>query len=186
MTCVVAVARGPSVWMGADSCVSSGDSYLATICPKIWRAGGYALGAAGGGAWFTLLRQVAWPSEASEGWMLRGLPLALVAAAGRLGLTLPTKADDPHDGSALVCGCVGGAGRIWYVDSTLDVDEYVGPMAVGSGGEAARAALRALGPNAAPARAIRRALEASAAVVMNVGPPFTFLRLDPPKPPPKA
>lgn len=176
MTCIVAIADGPSVWMGADSRVSDDDSHAATSIGKLWRSGGYAIGAAGGGTWFAVLRQIAWPHVASAGWALTGLPVALRSAADRLGLQLPAAEDAPYNGCALVAGVVEGRGRIWYADSDLDVDEFGSETAIGSGGgKAARVGLRIAkgGPNAR----IRQVLEAMAAIAPDVGPPFTYLRL---------
>src|SRR5215207_7642690 len=165
MTCIVGVVHAGRTWIGADSCVSDDHSRQSTSTPKLWRAGGYLLGAAGNAAWYAVLRRVRWPAQASGGYPLSGLAGDLVAAAGELGITLPAESDGPAYGTALL----GGAGRLWYVDAQLCVDEYE-ETAAGSGGEGARCVLAARRGH--PRRRIAAALRCVASVRWDVAPPF--------------
>jgi hypothetical protein len=165
MTCIVGITSQGRTWIGADSCVSDDSERQSTRTPKLWRAGGYLIGAAGNGAWFAILRRVKWPAVASPGYITSGFVGDLVTAAGELGISMPAEEDSPGDGSALI----GGAGRLWYVDSQLCTDEHW-ESACGSGGLGARCVLQVRrGP---PKARIMAALRAVAAVRWDVAPPF--------------
>lgn len=166
MTCILGVVENGRTWIGSDSVVSDDNTRAPTLSPKLWRAGGYLVGVAGNGAWYAVVRRLKWPAVASAGWPVAGLPQALVSAAGELGLDFPAEKGTPLDGSMLV----GGAGKLWYADSDLSVDEYT-MIGAGSGDEAARAVLEAVPRGRARAR-ILRALSAVARVRFDVGPPF--------------
>ena len=172
MTAIVGIAQGGRVWMGADGCVSYGnDERAATSSSKIWRAGasgGWLIGAAGAGGWTAILRAVKWPKAADPEWPEAWLPGALLQAADSLGLELPCSDENAGEyGDALV----GGGGGLWRVDCGLDVSRY-DEAAAGSGSVAARAVLHVTG--GAPRSRIRRALEAAAAIVPGVSPPFSI------------
>lgn len=166
MTCIVGIAQGGRTWIGADACVSDDHARQSTTTPKLWRAGGYLIGAAGNGAWYAILRRVRWPSVASAGYLAATFVPDLIAAAGELGISLPVEADAPSDGAALI----GGAGRLWYVDAQLCADEYQ-ETACGSGGLGARCVLHTR-PRGTPRVRILAALGAVAAVRWDVAPPF--------------
>lgn len=178
MTCIVAISNGPSLWLGADSRVSDdSDHHQISAVPKAWRSGSFLIGAAGNGGWFSVLRQVSWPSVPTTAWLLCGLPVALRQAGDRLGLSFPAADEDAHDGAALVCCAIAGVCRVFYMDSTMDVDEYSPQTAIGSGGgKAARAALYLA--RGRPAARVRQVLEAVSHVATDCGPPFVTLRLD--------
>lgn len=170
MTAIVGIVDGSRVWLGGDSrlSVSEGGTYETTLTPKVWRAGGYLVGEAGNSAWSAVLRRVALPAVASAGYMASGWVEDLIASARALGLEFPAE-EGALDGSALIAG----AGFLWYVDSALDCYRVPGEIAIGSGGAAARGALAVMrGP---AKRRVLRALEASASVCAEVGPPFTII-----------
>ena len=166
MTAIVGIVSGGKTWMGADSCISDNNIRQSTKTPKLWRAGGYLVGAAGIGGWFAVLRRLRWPSVPSEGYMLAGFVADLLGTADQLGVELPAGKESSSDGSALV----GGAGRLWYIDSDLSVDEF-SETACGAGGEAARCVLSAC-PSGSPSSRITKALNAVAAVRWDVAGPF--------------
>lgn len=165
MTCLVGIADAGQVWLGWDSRSTGSREFSAPLTPKGWRAGGYLVAGAGNGAWFAILRAVKWPAVASAAWPLE-LPRALLQAAQGLGLTLPNEEDDSAtSGSALLAG----AGCLWYFDSDLDVGQHR-EICAGSGEAVARGVLHVL--RGRPRQRILKALEASAATVADVGPPF--------------
>ena len=170
MTCIVGIARDGRTWIGGDSCVVDAEKGMreTSLTPKVWRSGGYVIGAAGNSAWYAILRRVSWPREVSSGYPLTQLMTDLVRSADTLGIKLPCpEEDDAQDGSALI----GGAGFLWYVDSDLSVDAY-SEMSCGSGAPCARSVLSD-SPRGKPRTRILRALKATAAVKFDVGPPFT-------------
>lgn len=168
MTCIVGIVADGRTWIGADSCVSDSNTRQPTMIPKLWRAGGYLVGAAGNGGWFAMLQRLKWPSVASAGYVASGgFAVDLVTAAAQLGIDLPVESDHACDGAALI----GGAGRLWYVDAQLCASEHH-EAACGSGGEGARCVLHAR--RGTPRRRILAALGAVAAVRWDVAPPFTI------------
>jgi hypothetical protein len=168
VTCIVGAIGGRRVWLGADARLSDEGAYEITATGKLWRAGGYLLGACGNSAWYALLRRVELPRVAAEGYMLRGWAEDLLASARALGLDMPPGEDGAADGAALVAG----AGLLWYVDSDLECYRVPREIAIGSGGEVARGALYAAKGHTR--RRVGLALEAAASVRADVGPPFTI------------
>lgn len=166
MTAIVGIAREGRTWIGADSCVTDAGTRTAALTPKLWRSGGYLIGAAGNGAWYTIMRRLRWPAVASTGYMTAAVIADILNAAHELGLELPAAEESPADGAALIGGC----GRLWYVDSDLTAIEY-SEVATGSGGEGAMCALKANAVGS-PRTRILRALGAVSAVRNDVGPPF--------------
>jgi hypothetical protein len=166
MTAIIGIVHDGRTWIGADSCIVDAGIRATSLSPKVWRAGGYLLGVAGNSAWYSIVRRVRWPAVASPGYMLSGVIGDLTSAASELGLELPAAQDSPADGSMLV----GGAGKLWYVDSDLASIEYA-EVSAGSGDEGLLCALRA-NPSGSPRTRILRSLAAVASVRIDVMAPF--------------
>lgn len=166
MTAIVGIVHEGKTWIGADSMVSDDETRAPTMTRKLWRAGGYLIGAAGNSAWYAILRRMRWPTIASPGYPIAPIFADMTNAANELGLHLPAAKGDSTDGSMLIGGC----GKLFYVDSDLGVDEYE-CMAAGSGDECCRAVLHAF-PTGSPRSRILRALSAASAIRFDVGPPF--------------
>ncbi len=118
-------------WLAADSLVTNGHTVESTRSGKLFRAGPFVVGCAGDVAWHNLLRyKVDWPTKTPKS-VARWLSVELQEA-------LPRK---HADGASLVAV----DGHLYYLDSQgaffSPIDRY---MAIGSGGEAALAALAVL------------------------------------------
>lgn len=173
MTAIVAVpdVRRKRLVMGGDSAVTDDDGGLfISATPKVWRAGGYLLGAAGDGPWFAMLSAVEWPVVPAAGYPETGLVRDLRDAAKRLGI-------DDADGSALFGAMIDGAPRLWTFSSSLMVDAVPEGVfaAIGSGAAPALGALFATKSARADTR-VRLALEVAEAFRSDVRGPFTILR----------
>lgn len=174
MTAIVAVpdVRRKRLVMGGDSAVTDEDgSMFISATPKVWRAGGYLLGAAGDGPWFAMLSAVEWPAVPAAGYPSTGLVRDLRDAAKRLSI------DDSKGGYAILGAVIDDVPRIWTFDFTLMVDAVPEGAfaAIGSGAAPALGVLWATRSVRAEART-RMALEAAEAFRSDVRGPFTILR----------
>lgn len=172
MTAIVAVpdVRRKRLVMGGDSAVTDCGDVFITGTPKVRRAGGYLLGAAGDGPWFAMLSAVEWPVVPAVGYPETGLVRDLRDAAKRLGI-------DDADGAALLGAMIDGVPRIWSFHSDCMVDAVPEGVfaAIGSGAAPALGVLWATRSARAEART-RMALEAAEAFRSDVRGPFTILR----------
>lgn len=172
MTAVVAVpdARRKRLVMGGDSAVTDCGDIRISATPKVRRAGGYLLGAAGDGPWFAMLSAVEWPLVPSLGYPDVGLVRDLRDAAKRLGI-------DDADGSALLGAMIDDVPRLWSFESSLMVDAVPDGAfaAIGSGAAPALGVLFATKSGRAETR-VRLALEAAATFRTDVRGPFCVLR----------
>lgn len=172
MTCIVAVPdiRRKTLIFGGDSAVTedSGSLFI-TATPKVWRAGGYLLGSAGGGEWFTLMKAVEWPAVPSLGYPLNGLARDIRDAAKRLGL-------DGDDGWTILGAVIDDVPCLWSLDAGLMVDA-IPPNTFAAIGSGAAPALGALYERKGSAeKRVELALRAAEAFRSDVRGPFTILR----------
>lgn len=172
MTAIVAVpdVRRKRLVMGGDSAVSYDGDLRISATPKVRRAGGYLLGAAGDGSWFAMLSAVEWPAVPAVGYPELGLVRDLRDAAKRLGV-------DDADGSAILGAVIEDVPRLWTFESSLMIDAVPEGAfaAIGSGAAPALGVLWATRSARAEART-RMALEAAEAFRSDVRGPFTVLR----------
>lgn len=169
MTAIVGIVHGGKTWIGGDSCVSDSHTREVSNFKKVWKAGGYLIGAAGNGGWFAVLRHMRWPQVPSHGYINSGIVGDIIAAARALDIEIPMRGGT-EEGTGSGAILIGGCGKLWYLDSDLSVDEYT-ETAIGSGGEGAKCVLRAC-KSGTPKHRITKALEAVSAVRYDVAPPF--------------
>lgn len=172
MTCIVAVPdpKRKRLVFGGDSAVTDAGDIRISATPKVRRAGGYLLGAAGDGPWFAMLAAVEWPAVPAVGYPELGLVRDLRDAAKRLGI-------DDADGSAILGAIIDGEPRLWTFESSLMVDAVPADTfaAIGSGAAPALGALYAT-PGVRAETRVRLALEAAEAFRSDVRRPFVVLR----------
>jgi ATP-dependent protease HslVU (ClpYQ) peptidase subunit len=177
MTAIVAIADGSKVFMGADSCVSSGDLRLTLPEPKVHRLGEEMLAAACGQLRLNNLVRYAvdLPERThaeDEGYLIREAIPALQAAFKEAGFTEIDSNVQTID-SAILLGYRGGIYKIGSTFSVMRIAEYA---AIGSGAAYALGSLYQTAPfGYRPEYRIERALEAAAAFSSSVAPPFAVL-----------
>ncbi len=173
MTCIVACVEektGKFVFGGDAAVTEKRGRIFTTLTPKVRKAGGYLIGAAGESLWFAILNSMKWPVVPSLGYMEgAGFITDLYATAAKLGISEQT-----YEGDLLVAATIDGTPRLWRTDPDGSVDILpTADFAIGSGGEAARAALLVVkGPSKKRALA---ALHAAAYVRTDVRGPFTLV-----------
>lgn len=170
MTCVVAVATGRKVLLGADSLIATESEVWPAGLPKIWVAGGgkYGIGFAGELEWGDFLRyHVHWPAKTDN--LPRRLTACVKRAVKRTGIDLKKL-----DGSAIICH----AGQIYSMDSFLTVvPDTRGYLAIGQS-DLAHGVLFATNKLAlTPKRRVRLALEAAAEHSKDVRKPWVWLKV---------
>lgn len=173
MTCIVACVdeqKGKLVFGGDSAVTEKRGRIYSTTTPKVRRAGGYLIGAAGESLWFALLNSMRWPVVPSIGYMEGpGFINDLYSAASKLGLS-----ETDIEGDLLVGAAIEGSVRLWRTDPHGAVDSLPATdFAIGSGGEAARAALLVL--HGTPRKRALAALHAAAHVRVDVRGPFVLV-----------
>lgn len=183
MTCIVAMRDGDSVIVGADACISTGDSVSVISDKKIFRRGDMVFGVCGTVRFLNVVKHVFKPPAFHGKSFPRYLSAEMLPLLQRTlieGGCLATSKDDGtayQDGNLLVIH----DGKIYEVGHDFAVvdsgSEYA---AIGSGGEIALGALHVLVATRrihklAVRSMLRKALEASAHHSGSVSPPFTFL-----------
>lgn len=180
MTAIAALAYRGHIVIGADSAATdeTGGQCLLRD-PKIWLAApGLVVGHAGSGPGFEALRwSVTWAAPRSnaalDAWAHRDLARILAPALGACR-------DD-----SIIVGC---RGTLWTIDIESEKDDSAGRIAfnsanepfaaIGSGGDPARAVLRALRGSKLTARAkVLKALEAAESCRSDVRKPFVMLEV---------
>jgi hypothetical protein len=167
VTCIVGLVDGPRSWIGGDACIS-GDGLKWATGPKVWQAGAFLAGFAGGSEYCHLLQlRIKWPASCPadlDRYMRVELPDYLRETCRRAGLDSP-------DGAALIVA----PGSLWAFDDFTCERAHEGYAAVGSGSAVALGALAATAGRSGGAR-VRLALDAAARHCTDVGGPFTILR----------
>lgn len=173
MTCIVACIdenRGKLVFGGDSAVTEKRGRIFTTATPKVRKAGGYLIGAAGDSTWFALLNSVKWPLVPAVGYMEgSGFINDLFGSASKLGLR-----EKEFAGDLLIGAVIDGLPRLWRSDPDGAVDALPSSdFAIGSGGEAARAAMLVM-KSTAKKRALA-ALHAAAYVRTDVRAPFVLV-----------
>ena len=169
MTAIVGLEHSGAVYLGGDRAISGDDSVVRSAHSKVWRRGGILLGVAGQ---LDQLQRMAYvfrvpPYRAGRDparYLGRKLAPALVAffSGGK---------DVEIQALAGVGGC------LFYLDDGFSFSRVGPEWAIGSGGDAARAALKLLPGQIDPRERVRRSLEIASEVCLSVAPPFDVLSL---------
>lgn len=175
MTCLVAIAQGGHVHMGADSMVSCGGLIFRAKQPKIFRNGPFLLAGCGYARFNQVLRHVRLPKPPKGRMLLRFMEIdftqGMRQAFKEVGFL---KTDDGIDEVPNSLALVGVHGRLFSVDGDLTTIEYAdNEYASGSGGEVALGVLWAT-RGMLPRTRIKMALEAASHHCQGVGPPFIY------------
>lgn len=176
----VAVARSiRSVVMAGDSAVDDDGVVWKTGAPKVRRRGGYLVGIAGDSLWFSVASEVRWPKRPTAafvegGGLLRELVRGAELVAPLASISKQPEGDSVFEGYMLIAALIGGKPVVWMTNEAGDMDVLNGDHAIGSGGEAARAAMLGLGPTVSPTERALRALEIASEVRSDVREPFSL------------
>lgn len=149
--------------------ISGDDAETLSAHPKVWRKHGALFGVAGDlGQLQTLYFQLKCSRYRTGRSPVHWLGSKL---APEIRALIP---DRERAEVSILCG-VGG--RLFYLDCGFSFVEVGPEWAIGSGGDAARAALQLLPPELGPQRRIERALEVASRICLSVGPPFDLVSL---------
>lgn len=173
MTCIVGIAEGGRVWMGADSLGSTawtGDTFRT---PKMFKRGPFLLGCCGDYRYTQLLTH-AWdpprPGKNVDKFVATELIDSVWETLSEGGALHKSKGVGSSEGQCLL----GFAGRVWRLEDNFGVIEPAsGFTAMGSGEELAMGSLHTT-RGEKPKSRVRRALEAAAAFDIHVGGPLHF------------
>lgn len=180
MTCIVGLADGGAVYLGADSGQFTGWDLTTLRDGKIYRKAHTLIGSAGLSRFGQIVRyHLELPSmegDAKE-WLVRLVVPEMRKALKEHGHAKVENGREEHDGRLLV----GVAGRLFQVANDCCVSERSDPWdAVGCGADFALGSLHATaGIGLVPRDRIQRALEAAAHFSAGVRAPFTLLTLEP-------
>jgi len=166
MSFIVGIESGGKVYMGGDRAISGDDSVVLCAHAKVWRKGGVIFGAAGQLDQLQRVRHVFKAPRFRKGQ-------EPVRYLGRL-LAPQLQAFFGEDKDRDLTLLVGAGGLLFYLDGSFSFSRAGPEWAVGSGGDAARAALVVI-PEADPRQRCRQALEVAAQVMQSVAPPFDVL-----------
>lgn len=176
MTAIVGVVDGTGVVLGGDSCAADSGRLAVADDPKVLLLSPeIAVGYSGDWLFGDILRRCAAPKRVSEQWIRRTLPVWIRTELQALGVAVSyTDEDGGCDGSALI----GAMGRLWWLETPDLVTVAYGQeyAAAGVGDEVALGALHATKSWRSARRRAVAALEAAAAHVAGVGPPFVLVR----------
>jgi 20S proteasome alpha/beta subunit len=173
MTCVVGIETGKSVLLGADSSWCTDAFIMSTKTPKIFRKGEFVIGFAGG--WMLgvmvhhrlVLPSIGRDANRLDHYMNTRFVDALNALIYKEG-----EEAFPEDNVLIV----GVRGELYEVNSELCAIRANGWTAIGEGDSVAVGALHSTeGLGLDPQERLRRALEATAAYITTVCPPFTYV-----------
>mgnify|MGYP001614641810 CR=1 FL=1 len=174
MTCIVGIANGAKVYMGADSMVS--DCWMKSTMAegKLWKSGGMLFGSCGLIRTLQVLRHhLTVPMRADtqdiDEYLVATLMPAVMATLAEQGLF--TKSGHVRGGNSFMLGY---SGNLYSIDPSLAVQICAdGYGAEGSGAQVALGALHAT-PALSPKQRLTRALEAAAYHELHVAPPFVI------------
>ena len=179
MSCVVAMAKGDVVWMGADSAASDGEDIVVLQNPKVFMNGPLLIGAVGSLRMTQLLQhrlevprhlpQADWGGDIMH-YLTVDLVDAVRKAFGAGGYSV--NQEDPASGGIFL---VGFKGRTFRFENDLQVFERRGGYeAIGCGSPYALGALAAF-PVMHAKDKVRIALAVSATFAAHVRPPFVIV-----------
>lgn len=178
MTCVAAVVHKGAVWMAGDSAISSDNEVWIQAETKVFVRSGVVFGIAGQPRIEPLLRYVVDVPQVKRGtdpdrWVNVDLAREIRKAMSGEGFVNSASWFEA-DGS---CMMVGLLGKLYVIEQDLcGWRPLAGYHAIGSGGEHARASLRATaGQSLQPRTRLKRALECAAEQTAFVRPPWTFV-----------
>jgi hypothetical protein len=172
VTCIVAIAEGGNVWMGADSAGVAGLALSVRRDPKIYRVGDFLFGFTSSFRMGQLLGYKFTPPQHHSEWDIERYMITVFIDA--LRDTLKAGGYASTDNGAEVAGefLVGYRGRIFRVCSDYQVGENVEQFdSVGCGAETALGALYAT-KGGKPIDRLACALEAAEAFSAGVRRPF--------------
>lgn len=185
MTAIVGYIENGVVYLGGDSCSSSGSKVWVRTTPKVWRAGECVVGVTGIPTTEQLLRHAfEWPTieadQDPEIWVAAQFVPALRDLLQRHGQVGRFTTGEIQGGDAMDSNVVIGLrGRLFEVCAAFQVLEVAdGFTATGSGQNEARGALHALqkcAPGLNPGQRVICALEAAARFDNSVCGPFTLV-----------
>jgi ATP-dependent protease HslVU (ClpYQ) peptidase subunit len=184
MTCIVAIAQGGTVYMGADHAASDDKSgwILSRKDPKVFKVGQYGIAFTDSFRMGQIL-QYSWvPPKYTSTKTNSGLDKFM-----RTKFVDSVKQAFKDNGYGTIGGSeedtggifiVGVEGRIFTIDEDFHVGEnVVNYMAEGSGGMFALGALHATKNQKNPKMRLKAALEAAAEFSMSVSAPFTYIQV---------
>jgi ATP-dependent protease HslVU (ClpYQ) peptidase subunit len=177
MTCIVGIAEGGEVWMGADSFFLAG-GVVYSGPSKLFRVGDFIIG--GAGSWRTselvgYCAKVQPPESGADirRYLATDFAKALREAATEYGYMGQTEEGQQSIGYRILIGAQGCLFNFDGVLSHLYIPE--GYAAIGSGAEVAMGSLYTTrGSEEGPRWRLERALEAAEALTDGVRRPFTF------------
>lgn len=176
MTCIVGVADGKKVSLGADSCGSDGWLAVTRRDSKLFRKDEFLIGFTTSFRMGQLLEYATTlPKPPNDSESLFGFMCTQFVDSIRSSLKLGGWSEKEKDKESGGTFLVGIRGRLFRVDSDYQVMESsFGFDAVGKGAQVAMGALHATKGEVTSAR-LQKALEASEALCESVRPPFLFL-----------
>jgi len=178
MTCIVGIAEGGKVWMGADTFML-GSELVYRAETKLFRVGDFLIGGAGGWRYTQLLAYAAELKPPPDGadirrYMATDFAKAVRAAVGEYGCMEKDEEGADSVGSRAL---VGAAGLLFNLDGALSsICIAEGFAAIGSGAHVAMGSLYETG-GMEPGKRLARALEAAEVLTEGVRRPFTYEEL---------
>jgi len=182
MTCVVGI-RGSnnSIHMGADSCISDGDSSRILVDPKVFVRGQFAIGSAGS---LRVLQLVHYcmtippiKIRSPEKYLITSFINSMRKCLKRSGASREEHKEEEQDNSFII----GFKGRLFTIDAVYSVCEIADYFtAIGSGEDYALGSLFTTIGEPVKTR-IKKALDAASHFSSFVSPPYHMIRLPPPK-----
>lgn len=177
MTCIVGVAHGGIVVLGADGLTNDGHVGTVNAPPKLFRLGEMLVGVAGDIRVAQLLAYVFEPpAHPPDEDAMRYLIGRFVPAA-RARLNTGGVKVDAGEGRANWCALIGYRGHLYGIYDDFQIEEaVVGFNAVGCGYQAALGSLHTTEymVSLTPYSRVHRALSATARVDIHVGEPFAI------------
>ncbi len=172
MTAIVGIEHGGRVYLGGDRAISGDDSVVQAARPKVWKRGSVLFGCAGQLDQLQLLSHTYRPpryrGRDPSSYLGRHLAPSLRSFfAEEKAVGVPWVVD--------VTLLVGVGGFLFYFDSEFSFSQVGPEWAIGSGGDATRAALMHITGD--PRERARRALETASRVCVSVAGPFDVVEL---------
>ena len=184
MTCIVGMEVPEGVILGADSATSSGDHVRITARKKLWKAGEFGFATCGSIRMSQILKyHLDLPGTPSpkasvalrDQWMVREFIPAVRTVMEENAFLHTEKGIEGISGGSFL---VAWRGKLYSIYGDLQVAREInGVNALGSGYAYAHGALHALKdiPGLAPGYKVRKALDAAAASLGSVAPPYRVI-----------
>ena len=184
MTCIVAIAKNGTVYMGSDHAASDDKTgwIISRREPKCFKVGQYGIAFTDSFRMGQIL-QYSWtppkytPTKTNSGLdkFMRTKFIDSVKSAFKDGGYGSIGGADEDTGGIFI---VGVCGRLFTIDEDFHVGEnVVNYMAEGSGGQIALGALHATKNQKNPRLRLKAALEAATEFNMNVSGPYTYIQV---------